>query len=455
MTHHGSFFIYEYLLMQRKCNEKKYVAKLNKSLYSKDMKTIEKESRTLEFKKEKTNTYLKTVCAFANYCDGEIRFGVGDDGVIFPITNQSSFALDIENQINDCIRPQPDYSLTINANGTISLFVRKGFNTPYLYNNKSFKRNDTATIEVDTTELKRLILEGNNIDFDEVTYKNDIVLTFTNLENKLKEITKISSFDDNTLRSLGLLNSSGYNNAAALLADKNDFPGLEIAVFLDEDTFKERIDLSNLSLLTQFDESLKVFERNYILEKVDGKLRNKIERIPLVAFREIIANSIVHRAYDIKANTKVSMYPNRIEISSPGGLVYGINKEQYLNGAFSILRNPIIANVFKRLNIIEAFATGIRRVNKLYQPYMVKPDFDVTDYSIDVVLPTIDSDPKLSKKENEFIKLLSPNIKYTRAELERISGYGKDKVIRVLNELLDEGLVAKEGTGKSTLYFIK
>lgn len=47
-----------------------------------------RETRNLEFKQEITNSFLKTVRAFANYGSGEIKFGVKDDGTIIGIENQ-------------------------------------------------------------------------------------------------------------------------------------------------------------------------------------------------------------------------------------------------------------------------------------------------------------------------------------------------------------------------------
>lgn len=416
---------------------------------------METECKTLEFKLEKTTTYLKTVSAFANYFDGEIRFGVSDDGHIKPIANQTAFILDIENQINDCIKPQPNYYFVANTNGTVSLFVKKGLNTPYLYKNKAYKRNDTSTIEVDDIEIKRLILEGQNLDFDEVKYIGGEKLTFNVLSYELSKSIYLSKFDDDTLRNLELLTPNGYNNAAALLADKNNFSGLEIAILSDNNTFKERLDLSHVSLIEQFNVAMKVFERNYVLEKVDGERRSIIELIPKVAFREMIANAIIHRTYDIKANTKVLMYEDRIEITSPGGLMFGISEEQFLRGAFSLLRNQIVANVFKRLRIIEAFATGVPRTLEVYADSERKPSFEFCDQSIKVVLPTKEASLLKSTEHKQFLDLLNPNIKYSRQEIENLSGFNKDKTIRILNELVEIGLVEKEGNGKATLYHKK
>ena len=120
-----------------------------------------RETRTLEFKETITNTFLKTVSAFSNYDGGTIYFGIDDDGNIKGLKDVKQACLDIENKINNSISPQPNYTLEIQNNDqTIKLTVKSGIQKPYLYKSKAFKRNDTATIEADTLELSRLILEG-------------------------------------------------------------------------------------------------------------------------------------------------------------------------------------------------------------------------------------------------------------------------------------------------------
>ena len=104
-----------------------------------------KETRQLEFKADVTNTFLKTVSAYANYDGGQIRFGVADDGKVIGLANPMQACLDIENKINDTIRPQPQYSLSIcEQDKTVILTVESGRNTPYIYKSKAYRRNDTA-----------------------------------------------------------------------------------------------------------------------------------------------------------------------------------------------------------------------------------------------------------------------------------------------------------------------
>ena len=99
-------------------------------------------------------------------------FGIDDIGNIKGVSDIKQACLDIENKINDSISPQPNYTLEIKNNDkTIKLTVKSGVQKPYLYKSKAYKCNDTATIEVDTLGFSKLILEGKNIRFEELPYK--------------------------------------------------------------------------------------------------------------------------------------------------------------------------------------------------------------------------------------------------------------------------------------------
>ena len=117
---------------------------------------MQKENKKLEYKEIISKTYLKTVSAFANYNDGEIVFGITDDYKVIGIKNPNKECLNIENQINDSIKPRPDYTLKINDDKTISLYVKQGKSTPYKYNGKAYKRNDSSTVEVDEIDEKKI-----------------------------------------------------------------------------------------------------------------------------------------------------------------------------------------------------------------------------------------------------------------------------------------------------------
>lgn len=416
-----------------------------------------RETRNLEFKETITSTFLKTVSAFSNYDGGIILFGVDDDGNIKGLSDIIKACLDIENKINDTISPQPDYVLEPNeVNKTIKLIVKSGLQKPYLYKSKAYKRNDSATIEVDTLEFSRLVLEGKNISFEELPYK-DQNLTFNFLEEQLEKSIQINSFNLDTLKTLNLYdNNNGYNNAAGLLADTNDFPGVDIIKFGENiSVIQKRITFDHMSILEVYKKSLEVFRDYYRYEVIEGFERKNVEKIPEAAFREAIANGLIHRMWDVNSHIRISMFDNYIDIVSPGGLPSGISEEEYLNGKTSVLRNRNLANVFYRLGFVEIFGTGITRIKQLYESSFVKPRFEVSENTIKIELPVFEDISDLTDDEHLVLKALSKTVLKSISEIVPSTPFGKSKVSSLLKILEKKGVVLIQGKGRSTKYIIK
>ncbi|MDD7408503.1 MAG: ATP-binding protein [Anaerovoracaceae bacterium] len=413
------------------------------------------ENKRLEYKEKITNTFLKTVSAFSNYDGGKIIFGIRDDGSISPLSDPEAQKLDIENRINDSISPQPDYSLEITDNGrTITLDVKPGHRKPYMYKSKAYKRNDTATIEADQLELTRLILEGQNIGYEELPARNQD-LKFSVLERSLKKKPGIQSLTEDILKSLGLYSSeNGYNIAAEILADENSFAGISSVKFgKNISTIRKRMTAEHSSVISEIDEVTAMFETFYIYEEIDGIVRQTKEQIPREAFREALANAVIHRAWDIPAEITVFMFDDRIEITSPGGLVSGLSKDEYLRGGISIPRNRILAEVFLRIGLIEKLGTGILRIKDFYRENLVKPVFDVMDNSIRVILPVI-SDFSLNEDEKMIYSLLSGSGPLSTGEVAAQVPFGRSKVLSILRDLVERNIISVEGSGRGTKYHI-
>ena len=413
-----------------------------------------KESRYLEFKSEVSNSFLKTVSAFSNIGTGTIKFGFNDDGSICGISNIEKTCLDIENKINDSITPNPNYKFELDYNNkTIDLIVYEGLNKPYLYKSKAYKRNDTATIEMDHLELQRVILEGKNMYFEELPY--DGKLEFNYLRKVFKDNLNVELNED-IFKTLGLVDKNGnYNNAAAILADENNFSGIDIIRFGNNiNEIMDRGTLKGKSIFEQYNFAFDYYNKNYVYELIDGPERKVIHKIPENAFREALANALIHRTWDDTPNIRISMLKDRITITSPGGLLSSVSKEEYLNGQVSKLRNPIIAHIFFRLKMIEMFGTGILRIKDLYKNLPVQPDFKIYDNSITVELPTIDSKLSVSKDEQIILDYLNKGLLATSGDIVIGTGLSKDKVLRLMKNLINNGYVKVSGVGKATKYSI-
>ncbi|MBQ7434037.1 MAG: putative DNA binding domain-containing protein [Lachnospiraceae bacterium] len=415
-----------------------------------------KENKYLEFKSEISNTFLKTVSAFANYGEGQIKFGIADDGKAIGLKDPEQACLDIENKINDNISPKPDFTFDVNdRTKVVTLIVHEGAYKPYLYKAKAYKRNDTSTVEIDRIEFNRLVLEGSHQYYEKLKYQKQN-LQFDTLEEKFAAILGVAHITKDILKTLDLYTEqNGFNRAAALLADENDFPGIDIARFgksIDEILDREIVE--HVSVFKQYDSAVYLFQKYYQYEKIEGIERKQIELIPEKAFREAVANALIHRTWDINVSIRIAMYGDRIEIMSPGGLPSGLTKEEYLKGQISMLRNPVLGNVFFRLHYIEMFGTGIRRINEAYHSCAIKPVFEVYENSIKVVLPVTDAKPVLTTDEEIVYQIFSSGKQLSSSEISNLSGFRKDKTLRLLKSIVKKNYVKVVGSGRGTKYML-
>ena len=412
-----------------------------------------RETATLEFKQQLSKSYLKTVSAYANYGTGKIIFGIADDGTPVGLADPQDTCLRIEHAINDSIDPVPRFELAIEGDTrTVTLTVHEGPDKPYLSSGRAYRRTDTSTVEVSRLEYGRLVLTGEHVSFDALVAKEQD-LAFGHLEKELASKLGLKPLDQNSLISLELMTPSGeYCNAAALLADSNHFPGIDIARFGESiNIINARHTFEHMSVLEQMQRTLEVFDTHYAYEEIVGFERIAKTLVPREAFREAIANALVHRCWDVRANIKVGMFADRIEITSPGGLPAGITEELYLAGGPSVARNPILANVFFRLGHIERFGTGIPRILDEYAHETVSPSFALRDSSITVMLPVTVLE-NVTLDEEAILAVLAKGSALTRSQISEKTQLSKSKAIRTLNALVEKGLVTKVGEGRSVRY---
>lgn len=430
------------------------------------------ESKYVEFKERYSKSMLKTISAFSNYHDGKVIIGVTDAGVVIGLDNPKEVRLNIENTINDSIKPKPNYEVesVVIENRTVLLFtIYKGYHTPYTIDGKSYKRSDTATVEIDKHEYDELILYGRNLTFETLEYAGG-TLEFNRLAQLFADKLGIVNFSDDVLKSLELIQKGHFTNAAAILADKNPFTeiGIDFVSYADQSMllFKDRISLKAVSAIEQFDTAM-LFYKKHINQGavIKGAYRESFDEVPEEAYREAIANAIIHRDYSRRGNNRVEFFSDRIEITSIGGLPVGISQEEYINGNFSNARNRIIADVFMRCGMIEKMGTGVRRIKNAYRAFSVKPEFKIFENSIQVILPRFNIEShvnesmeglmNLTAEEEKILNFIKSGNGISRLEVETFMQVGKTKSTNLLNSLMVKKAIIKIGVGKNTLYKAK
>ena len=373
------------------------------------------ESEKIEFKENaKTNTYIKTVVAFANGNGGKIVFGVKDNKEIVGVENEFEVMDGIINAISDNCYPMivPDISLhTLENKIVILVEIEGGKKKPYYLKSKGMQKGTyirsgatTRIIEEDYV-LKELVLEGENKYFDQQVCHGESVsdeeiekfcewlekLARKNSEND----TEIRKITRNTLLSWKVLEEKNGRifptNAYILLSGKENwevsrkiqcgvFKGETRSIFVDKKEFEG-------SIIMQLEKAYQ-----YVLEKINlasdivGIYRVDKYEIPPKSIREVIANAVIHRSYLEPNDIQVALYDNRLEITSPGMLLSGVNVKRMKEG-YSKLRNRAIASVFAYVNIIEKWGSGIPRImNEIREYGLQEPEFIIfeNDFRVNI-----------------------------------------------------------------------
>lgn len=152
----------------------------------------------------------------------------------------------------------------------------------------------------------------------------------------------------------------------------------------------------------------------------------------------------------------LSIFDDRIEFVSIGGLVKGISIEDMMLGV-SITRNENLASVFYRLTLIEAYGTGVPKILISYNDCPLKPIFEVSDNAFKITLPNKNTDNKksqLSEQEQAVVGLAERKTEITRKDVEAMLKVSQTMSGRILNQLVRKGIFQTVGGGKNTRYIL-
>ena len=265
------------------------------------------------------------------------------------------------------------------------------------------------------------------------------------------------------MKTLGIMTADGiYTNLGLLLSDQCPHI-IKAAVFsgTDQDVFQNRREFGG-SLLKQVDDAYAFLDmQNEKSATFDGLRRTDHRAYPEAALREALLNAIVHRDYAYSASTLISVYSDRIEIVSVGGLIPGFHLNDVTSG-LSICRNPKLANVFYRLSLIEAYGTGLKKILAAYHPMEAGQLFQVTEKVFKVTLPRLNSgrssepnSPAVPQTaEEKILEYFSTKEIIARQEVEQITKTSSSTAARMLKRMVQNGVLIRIGEGKNTRYML-
>lgn len=424
-----------------------------------------RESERVEFKREMNAGAIKAVVAFANTGGGTLYVGVDDDGEPAGIADIDAELTRVTSVLRDSVKPDILMMLSIvpeqiDGKDVIAVHVGRGVKRPYYLASKGprpegvYIRSGAASVPASDSAILRMIQECDGDAFEARLSMNQD-LTF---EYAREEFTKRGlSLGSGEMRTLGVADSAGrFTNLALLLSDQCP-QTIKAAAFSDDErsVFTERYEFDG-SILKQLNDSYLFLENhNHYRTEFSGLERVDHYDYPAVALREALVNSVAHREYALSGPTLVSAMPSSVEIVSLGGLPTGIEYED-LSARISMPRNRALANVLFRLELIEAYGTGIGRMRTSYGNGGLLPEISVTANTFSVTLPNrnvveVWAPSAAARLLEEAVDALSSGAR-TRAEVQVALGVSQPTASRVLSELVYEGRVLKVGSGRGTRY---
>ena len=163
---------------------------------------------------------------------------------------------------------------------------------------------------------------------------------------------------------------------------------------------------------------------------------------------------MVHREYSFSGSTLVSIFDDRIEFVSLGGLVKGLTLKDIMVGV-SQCRNERLAAVFYRLKLIEAYGTGMQKIMDSYGDSPVKPKMETTDNAFKIILPNRNGElPQniLNESEQSIVGLAKKSNVITRKDVEKLLSISQTMAGRLLKQLVAKQLLQTVGGGRDTKY---
>lgn len=448
------------------------------------------EDKVTEFKREYVDEIKNTVVAFANCDGGVIYIGLNNDGSVQGVEGVDDTMLRVTNAIRDAVRPDITMFVecrheTMEGKSVVCVSVQRGTARPYYLAKKGIRpegvyvRQGASTVPATETAILDMIRETGGDSYEGARALQQ-QLTFDRAGDFFGK--RNVEFGPAQMRTLHLIGEDGtYTNLGFLLSDQCTHT-IKIAMFegSKKAVFRDRREFSG-SLFGQLEEAISYIDRcNRTRAEFSGLDRVDMRDYPTDAVREALLNAVVHRDYSFNSPTLISIFEDRIELVTVGGLVRGISMDDVLLGV-SVLRNEHLANVFYRLKLIEAYGTGILKITDCYEDYTDKPVFLATDHAFKITLPNTNYHREVRYtedtsgirgtmavreadyfgkrvyaapdfREEQILSMCRERGFVLRKDVETALAVSQPTAILVLRHMVDTGMLIKEGGGKNTRY---
>lgn len=445
------------------------------------------ESQVVEWKESWQDKYLEWICGYANAQGGTLYIGVDDNGKVLGLNEKTVKKLleDIPNKITAAFGITCDVNLRIKGkNKYIQIEVKKS-KLPLNLHGRYYYRTGSVKKEITGFELTEFIIKSTGTSYDQMT--SDIPrqkLTFESFRKRYIEAVKLRLEFDDDLVSFKLMQEDGQmTNAGILFADQwnvhhsrifcTRWNGLEKG-----NSTQDAIDDAEFTggLIGLYDSTMAFLKNN----TKKGWRKKKDSRVdlpdyPVRALEEGLVNALIHRSYlQTGAHTQVDIYDDRLVITNPGGMFDGSEVQLLdLRHVPSKLRNPILADVFGRMRLMERRGSGFKTILDVYEAQErykeeLKPVFYTDGYNFFLTLWNLNYEynkaqikAQIKAQNNQItdrehiLLLLKENPSLTQVEISEMMNKSRRAIQMLMKELIAEGVIERIGSKKIGSWIVK
>lgn len=263
-----------------------------------------------------------------------------------------------------------------------------------------------------------------------------------------------------------------YNIMAYLLSDQNSIP-IRLSIFLGNDktsTLYAIKEFGNKCLFYSIDNILEygdILNINQVNEINRLVVRNETSLFDKDVFREAILNAFIHNKWLTLNAPAISVFDDRIEIVSHGGLAIDQDEKGFYSGT-SLPVNDVLASMFLQLRISERSGRGVPKIIGKYGRNSIK----IEKNRITVIIPferienevrdneiryetEIHNEDDLNKTENKILELISNNPSIKINELSKQIGISEAGIKKDIKKLKDKGYLIRQGANKNGIWIVK
>ncbi len=434
------------------------------------------ESQNIEWKETWRDEYLKWICGFANASGGKIFIGKNDKGEVVGLKNSKKLLEDLPNKIQNHLGILCDVFLHQEGNKSYIEIDVKPYEIPISYQGKYYYRSGSTKQELKGNTLNNFLLKkaGKTWDdilepkakIDDIDLKAIEAFKVSAFKSKrmpyIKEETNIKVILDNLL----LMENGQLKRAAVLLFGKNPVrfyinAFIKIGRFgkTSDDLLFQEIVEGNIFELA--DKTLDILDKKFLISHIsyEGLHRTEKWEYPYAAIRETIINAIVHRDY-MGAPIQISVYDDKIVVWNEGTLPDNLSVEDLKGPHSSRPHNPILASVFFKGGLIEAWGRGtVKIINECVSAGLPEPTIETVFGGIQVTLFKNFLDKSklielgLNERQIKAIEYLKKNKKITNKNYQKLNDVSRETATIDLRKLVELNIIIPSGSKGAGAYY--